>query len=316
MKKGIGTLTGAAAFVGTLALPASARELSIDPTPAQQQQQQQKDQQQHQQRSKSEQAKQREETQSATSVKLSELEQSPQRYVGQRIRVSGDIQDVLGPRVFKVDEANWADLDPELLVVMEAPLAALVKEDDRITVTGTIRPFVDVRLEREWGWIDLEPEIEARIKTRPVLVATHMVGSDPDIGMVVSVEPVPAGNADRSGKPTGTSGKMAVDRREAVTDLTQLAKATDTSLVGRSVKLSSVPVERSGKDGGFWVKSGGDSLFVLPADRTKTRVQVSQTVTIEGHVMRLPEHMERRLEKDTKVGNEEIYVYASSISLK
>lgn len=264
--------------------------------------------------------------QPATPVRLSQLEENPQQYVGRRISVSGEVGDVLGPRVFKIDESNWADLDGEILVVMEAPFAALVKEEDPVTVTGTMRNFTDVRVEREWGWLDLDPEIEARIKTRPVLVATSLVGTDPDLGLFISVQPArqagETGQTAQAGQTgqrekvgtSGTSGEAtpARDSRPALTDAAELAKATDIQHVGRRVTLSSARVERTVEPSGFWVSSGGDELFVLPAD-SNTRVQQGQTVTIEGHVLRLPEQMEGHLEKSKKVGNEEIYVYASSI---
>ena len=276
----------------------------------------------------------------AQSVRLSQLEDDAQPYIGRRITVSGEVEDVLGPRVFKIDERNWADLDGEILVVMQVPLAALVKEDDPVVVTGTLRRYVDVDVDREWGWIDMTPEFEARIRTRPVLVADTLTGTDPDVGMYVSVQPAnrtatgqqgqtqqstqtgqtgasQMGQTGQTGQ-TGTSGSSAkaktadMDKRPALTDASELAKATDNRHVGRKVMLATARVDRTEKPGGFWVASGGQQLFVLPSDNNKT-VQAGQRVTIEGYVMRLPEQMESILENTSGVGNEEIYVYATSI---
>ena len=263
-------------------------------------------------------------------VRLSQLEDDAQPYIGRRVTVSGEVEDVIGPRVFKIDERNWADLDGEILVLMQVPLAALVREDDPVTVTGTLRRYVDVEFDREWGWLDVSPAIEARIRTRPVLVAETLTGTDPDIGMYVSIQPAnqtaggqqsrqtgQMGQTGGSGQ-TGTSGSSAkpktadMDTRPALTNTSELAQATDDTHVGRKVMLSNVRVDRTDKAGGFWIASGGQQLFVLPSDNSKS-IQAGQTVNLEGYVMRLPEQMESRLEKSSAVGNEEVYVYATSI---
>ena len=282
-----------------------------------QQKQKQKQQQQQQMQSKSDQQQQQ-----ATTVRLSQLEENPQQYLGKRISVAGEVDEVLGPRVFKIDEANWADLDGEILVVMEAPLAALVSEEDPVTVTGTLRPFVDVQVEREWGWIDLQPEVEADFRRRHVLVASSIVGADPSVGIVFAVQPagqqIQAPQTGQTGQTAeagtaGPSGRTpAADSRPALTDVAELAKVADNRYVGRRVTLSSVRVDRTAKAGGFWITSGGEELYVLATDQN-VKIQPGQTVSIDGRVLRLPEQMEDRIEKSKQVGNEEIYIYATAV---
>lgn len=303
-----GCISTGLATIATIALSGSVAIAAGQQNPSQQQPKQQQQQ---------EATKQTKAQEPATPVRLSALEDHPQQYIGRRVSVSGEVEGVLGPRIFKIDERNWLDLDRELLVVLDTPLAALLKEDDPVTVTGTVRQFVDVDFEREWGWIDLDPEIEARIRTRPVLVATSVVGSDPDAGLLVSIqEPAQTGVGQQQQQPgtVGTTGRASSgDTRSALTDAAELARASDTTHVGRRVNLSSVKVDRmAAKAGGFWVTANGEELFVLPSD-PKTSVQAGQTVNIEGHVLRLPEQMEDRIEKSKKVGNEEVYVYATSI---
>lgn len=276
-------------------------------------QQQQKQQQQQQTPSKSQQEQQ------ALTVQLSRLEEDPQQYLGKRISVAGEVDEVLGPRVFKIDEANWADLDGEILVVMEAPLAALVSEEDPVTVTGTLRPFLDVHVEREWGWVDMQPELEADFRRRPVLVASSIVGADPSVGMVFAIQPGgQQGQTAQSGQTSqagtaGTSGRTpAADDRPVLTDVNELAKVTDHRYVGRRVSLSSVRIDRTAKAGGFWIAVGGEHLYVLPTDQN-AKVQAGETVSIDGRVLRLPKQMEDRIERSRHVGNEEIYVYATAV---
>ena len=63
---------------------------------------------------------------------------------------------MLGPRVFKIDEGHWFGLGGEMLVVMPTHLAALVNEDDRVTVTGTVKEFVRAEFDREFMRVMVE----------------------------------------------------------------------------------------------------------------------------------------------------------------
>lgn len=86
-----------------------------------------------------------------TRVALDTLEDNPNRYIGQAISVDGKVERVLGPRLFTIDEPHWIDVEGEILVLVPSPMAALVREDDRITVSGTMKPFVQADFERETG---------------------------------------------------------------------------------------------------------------------------------------------------------------------
>lgn len=48
----------------------------------------------------------------------------------------GEVDDGLGPRLFKIDEPNWADLVGAILVSVPTTLAAMAREADRVTMTG------------------------------------------------------------------------------------------------------------------------------------------------------------------------------------
>jgi hypothetical protein len=70
----------------------------------------------------------------ATQVDLDALEERPSTYLGQRIMVGGEVQNVLGPRLFTVDEQNWVDFDGETLVLVQAPAIAFVREDRPVMI--------------------------------------------------------------------------------------------------------------------------------------------------------------------------------------
>jgi hypothetical protein len=227
-------------------------------------------------------------------VNIGDLEENPAKYSGKTITVDAEVEEVFGPHFFSIDEPRWGDLEGEVLVYMPTHLAALVREDDRVTVTGRIKPFAIAELRREWGWLEPDPDIEAEFATKQVLYATRLVGGNDNMVMVLDTR-------------AGSTNTL-------VTDLGALAAARDTSMVGRTVDLTKAHVVRVAKDNGFWIRGADDrSLFVLPVDSSKrAAVQVGQTVTIDGVVLEMPRAMRGRLQPPERA-NQTIYVYATSI---
>jgi hypothetical protein len=97
---------------------------------------------------------------------------------------------------------------------------------------------------------------------------------------------------------TGTSGAGRNRDQAPLTEAAALAKAAGTGLVGRQVNLQRVKVASTAKDGGFWLQSGQDRLFVLPAS-TSMKISAGQSVEIKGVVLETPD--------------EDVYVYAGHL---
>lgn len=111
-------------------------------------------------------------------IDVDDITGDPARFEGQTVTVEADLEEVLGPYSFKLDEDDLLQggIDNDLLVI-SSKAANLANIDDqwlnnRVRVTGTVRRLAVVDLERETGW-DLDPQIEAEIEgSRPVLIAT------------------------------------------------------------------------------------------------------------------------------------------------
>jgi hypothetical protein len=235
-------------------------------------------------------------------VKLDELEDNAQKYMGKTVSVDAEIEDVLGPRVFTIDEPNWGDLQGEILVYVPTTRAAAVRENDRVTVTGTVKPFVKTELEREWGWRGLDREVELDAQKKAVIVASRIVGGNNDVAMVINVEP--AGT-----KAVGTSGTAT---RSPLTDLNTIARG-DEDLIGRHVDLKGVRVESMAKDDGFFVRAPDATLFVLPAHNDTVSVKAGDTVSLTGVVLQMPEDMEDEFNASER-SNDDIYVCATAVN--
>ena len=233
-------------------------------------------------------------------VKVDDLEDNPSKYMGQRISVDAEVEKVLGPRMFTIDEPDWGDLDGEIIVTLPTSLAALVKDDDRVTIEGTVRPFVVGSVEHEWGWLGLTPDVEVKIAKRPVLVADRVIGGNGNSSLIIDVNGAP--------QPTGTSGGGG--NGADVTSLAQVAKG-GRSLVGRRVHLSGVTIGPPTLDG-FVASNGQYRVFVLPALTTKGPVAPGNSVSVDGVVMQMPRHMFDRL--NAPGTDPDVYIYAYAVT--
>ena len=250
-------------------------------------------------------------------ITMAQLDDNPQSLAGKQVKVEAEVQEVLGPRLFTIDEQEWFDFDGDTLVFLHAPFAGLISEDARVTVTGTVQPFVLAEVEREWGVFDLDPGIEVEFRDRPILVATS-VKSDEGVELAVSLAPPPAVSDQPAGQAqaTGTTGTAGSAGAAPITDIGQLATATDKRFVGRRVSLAGARVVAEAWDGSVWVSTaqGRGRLLVVPSDPEMKAPGVGQTVRIEGVVLEAPESVYARARQEKKGdGDETIYVFASAV---
>lgn len=238
----------------------------------------------------------------ATRVTVDQLETNAQKYLGQTVSVDAEVEDVYGPRVFTIDEPNWADLDHEILVYMPTNLAAMVKGDDRVTVTGKVQPFVKADVDREWGWLGVDPHTEITLSKKPVLVASRIVGGNDNMAMMIDVD-------SRAAQPVGTTG---TSNASPVTDLQQIGRS-DATLVGRRVDLDNATVASMAKGAGFFVKAGDKDVFVLPANASDTSVKPGDSVSLTGALFQMPDKMSDRLSAPQDL-NDDIYIYATQVT--
>ncbi len=112
----------------------------------------------------------------ATVTDVAAIVASPAQFIGKTVTVEADVDEVLGPQAFELDEDSpmRGGVDNDLIVAypMSLRLAPLDNKwlKNKVRVTGTVRAGSVVELERELGW-DMSEELEADIKIKPVLVA-------------------------------------------------------------------------------------------------------------------------------------------------
>ena len=231
----------------------------------------------------------------AEKVDLDALEKNPERFLGKTVTVEGEVDRVLGPNLFTIDERDWADLDREMPVVVPEPFAAIVRSEAPVRVTGTIEKVPIAKIENRGGRLT-DPKIKAEIQTQPALVASAVSSLVP---AAVAVDLLV-----RPEKAVGTTGTNAAP----ATDGNQIPRSTDKSLVGKRVNLRDVAVGTT-SDRGFWITTAdGQRIFVMP--EIKKPMKPGEKATVEGVVLEMPEGLRVEL----KAPAEQIYVYADRVT--
>jgi hypothetical protein len=237
-------------------------------------------------------------------VDLDELEDKPESYLGKTVIVEGEVDRVLSPHLFTIDERNWADAERELPVLVPEPFAAIVQTDAPVVVRGVVQKVPIAKIQPAWSLFSSDPKIRAEIETRPVLVAEEVIAAGPG-GLSLRVR-----LGDPVGKPApGTTATSGSPRGgQTVTDPSEAARSTDKSLVGRRVDLKSA-VTTKVTDEGFWIDlPSGERIFVLAGK--KSGAKEGGKASVQGVILEMPEGLRVKL----GAANEPIYIFADRVT--
>lgn len=194
---------------------------------------------------------------------VDEVRERPDQFDGKQVRVAGTVDKLLSERAFELEGTGWAFHD-NIVVLTKSPVqlaGVALAGSDELVVTGTVRPFVAAEVSRDLGW-DMTPEIEVRLKERPVLIA--------DTIRRISDEGAWRSDVAVEGAPT------------PVTSLVAIVTALDLhALAGRQVDLGREKVLAvEGK--GLWVgPSVMSQIFVVPTVTPKD-IKVGDMVRVSG----------------------------------
>ncbi len=166
----------------------------------------------------------------AATVDLDELESNPEKFLGKTVTVEGEVDTVLGPHLFTIDEKNWADPEREMPVFVAEPFAAMVRADAPVRVTGTVEKLPIARIDREPGLLGA-PKVKAEIEAKPVLVASE----------VTTIAPTVVSLRTRTDTPAGTSGSGA---GAIMTDAGEIAGSKGQEPGGPACRLEQCACQR------------------------------------------------------------------------
>lgn len=103
---------------------------------------------------------------------------NPETFYNQRIAVEGEVEELREVGLFTLDEERL--FGGEDLLVYAPGVSAPVQEDEVVTVTGVLRPFISAEFETDYDlqWdLSVQEEIEAEYETKPVFVADNVYPS-------------------------------------------------------------------------------------------------------------------------------------------
>ena len=100
------------------------------------------------------------------------ITENPELYYNKRIAVEGEVEDILESGLFTMDDDELFGGDD--LLVIPGDLASTVKDNEIITATGVLRPYIAADFERDYDlqWdLSVKETIDAEYETKPVFVA-------------------------------------------------------------------------------------------------------------------------------------------------
>lgn len=114
-------------------------------------------------------------------ISATKLVKDPKAYYGRTVTVQSEVEDVLSPNAFTLDE-DALFKGPDVLVLLPAAVASSLAHDQKVTVTGTVRPWVVADLDRDYDFFKhgeiVSTKTKVDWKTRPVVVATRVMTPD------------------------------------------------------------------------------------------------------------------------------------------
>jgi hypothetical protein len=105
-------------------------------------------------------------------VPLDTIEDDPDPFLGREISVDAEVEEILGEGIFTIDEPGWLDFDREVLVVAPLQSLTVVREGDRVTVTGRLLSSVEAALGEESAQIERDRRDE--LTDRSIIIAIRI----------------------------------------------------------------------------------------------------------------------------------------------
>jgi hypothetical protein len=98
-------------------------------------------------------------------------------YYGKTVTVKAEVEDVLGAKMFTLDEDALLT-GADVLVMAPSGVTTTLSHDQKVIVTGEVRPYVEKDLDRDFDFFEDGKIVKTKTKvdwsTRPVIVASSV----------------------------------------------------------------------------------------------------------------------------------------------
>lgn len=120
----------------------------------------------------------------ALSPSIEQISETPDNFYSQEVALEGEVTEIKSDLAFTLTEDDFIGGNDMLIVnVTGEPIPS---EDERVVVTGMVRPYVAADFERDYDltWdLDVQEEIEAEYSQKPVLVVDSIYPMAEDEGL-------------------------------------------------------------------------------------------------------------------------------------
>ncbi|MEB3882641.1 hypothetical protein [Lyngbya sp. CCY1209] len=109
-----------------------------------------------------------------TVTSLEEVSEQTQQLMGQTVTVTGEVEEIVGPGTYRLEEQGEIFGEDSILVVMASDPPQPIAEDQVVEVTGEVRQFIIAEFERDYNltWdLEMQRQLEAEYEGRPVVIS-------------------------------------------------------------------------------------------------------------------------------------------------
>lgn len=104
---------------------------------------------------------------------VEDVAEDPNTVVGEQVELMGEVEEIISPNAFRLEEESGL-IDDDSVLVIDVAATEPIEQDQEVRVIGEVRPLVITELEREYDltWdADIREQIEAEYEGRPVVIA-------------------------------------------------------------------------------------------------------------------------------------------------
>lgn len=216
-------------------------------------------------------------------ISAGKLARDAKDFYGKTVTVSAEVEDVIGAHSFTLDEDSVL-AGADVLVLVPHGLAATIRKDDKVLVTGTVRRYVTAELEKDYDWFEdgeiLKSSVKVDFDARPVLVATAIRTAD---GRDLVARPAVAATTTTGTTPHHHGGAHAVHEAISAGKLARDAKKMYGKTVTVRAEVEDVIDAHSFTLDEDATLAGPDVLVLVPAGLAQALAE-DQVVEVTGTV--------------------------------
>lgn len=241
----------------------------------------------------------------AGTIETGELAENPASYIGKRVTVRAEVEEVYNPQLFTLDEDRMF-VGPDIIVYARDGRTTLTEEaDDQdlvVTVTGEVRKFIESELFGSATWFDpwfsdLDETGRGLVRSRPVIIVDSVTAADGQELYTANMN-APAG---------ATAAQQRQDESETAVGTAGTASSPRARLTaGSSVDVTGT-IRTVAQDDAFWLEVDGRTQPVLViVNEAKmagagSKPGANQRVAVSGMVKAAP-------------GTDGVYIHADTVN--